>query len=41
MGLKMKSNNIDWYAKGIGIVKTESYDKGGKLQSHMELIELK
>ena len=41
MGLKMKSNNIDWYAKGVGIVKTESYDKSGKLQSHMELIELK
>jgi hypothetical protein len=41
MGIKMKSNNIDWYAKGVGIVKTESYDKNGKLQSHRELIELK
>jgi len=39
MGIKMKSSNIDWYAKGIGIVKTESYDKNGKLQSHTELIE--
>jgi len=41
MGIKMKSNNLDWYAKGVGIVKTESYDKNGKLQSHRELIELK
>jgi hypothetical protein len=41
MGIKTKSNNTDWYAKGVGIVKTESYDKNGKLQSHMELIELK
>lgn len=40
MGIRMKSNNIDWYAKGIGIVKTESYDKNGKLQSYTELIEL-
>lgn len=40
MGIKMKSNNIDWYAKGIGLVKTESYDKNGKLQSYTELIEL-
>jgi len=41
MGIKVKTNNIDWYAKGVGIVKTESYDKNGKLHSHRELIELK
>ncbi|HZK93533.1 MAG TPA: hypothetical protein VFC67_04945 [Prolixibacteraceae bacterium] len=41
MGLKMKSNSKEWYAKGVGVVKTESYDKNGKLQSYMELIELK
>jgi hypothetical protein len=41
MGMKVKSNNLDWYAKGIGIIKTESYDKNGKLQSYTELIELK
>lgn len=40
MGIKVKSNNLDWYAKGVGIVKTENYDKNGKLQSHTELIEL-
>jgi len=41
MGMKMNSKNNDWYAKGVGIVKTESYDKTGKLQSYTELIELK
>lgn len=41
MGMKINSKNTDWYAKGVGIVKTESYDKNGKLQSYMELIELK
>lgn len=41
MGIKVNSKNTDWYAKGVGIVRTESYDKNGKLQSYMELIELK
>ncbi len=41
MGLKVNSKNTDWYAKGVGIVKTESYDKNGKLLSRTELIELK
>lgn len=41
MGFKMKSKNIDWYAKGIGIVRSESFDKNGNLQSHTELIEVK
>ena len=40
MGLKTKSNSIAWYAKGVGMVKTENYDKNGKLQSRMELVEL-
>jgi hypothetical protein len=41
LGIKANSKGIDWYAKGVGIVKTESYDKNGKLQSHTELVELK
>jgi hypothetical protein len=40
MGIKSKSRNIDWYAKGIGTVKTENFDKNGKLQSHTELIQV-
>jgi len=40
MGIKVKAKNIDWYAKGIGTVKTESFDKNGNLQSRTELVEL-
>jgi hypothetical protein len=41
MGIKVKSTVNEWYAKGVGIVKSESYDKTGKLQSHTELVEIK
>jgi hypothetical protein len=41
MGIKVNAKITEWYAKGVGIVKTESYDKNGKFQSRMELIELK
>lgn len=41
MGIKVSSKNADWYAKGVGIVKSENYDKNGKLQSHTELVEIK
>lgn len=41
MGFKMQTKNIEWYAKGIGVVRTESYDKKGNLQSHTDLIEVK
>ena len=40
MGLKMKSKNVEWYAKGIGMVRTESYDKNDNLQSRTELVEV-
>lgn len=41
MGIKVKAKSVEWYAKGVGTVKTESYDKNGGLQSHTELVELK
>ena len=41
MGIKVNAKSTEWYAKGVGIVKSESFDKNGKLQSRMELIELK
>ena len=41
MGIKANGKNISWYAKGIGTVKSESYDKNGSLQSRMELVEVK
>ncbi|MGE5449058.1 MAG: hypothetical protein ACM3PR_11885 [Bacteroidales bacterium] len=40
MGIKSKSRNVDWYAKGIGTVKTENFDKNGKLQSRTELMQV-
>ena len=38
MGMKTESTTLTWYAKGVGSVKTEIYDKNGKLQSTQELI---
>src|ERR1035437_8621846 len=38
MGFKATSSNITWHVKGVGMVKTESHDKKGNLQSHMELV---
>ena len=40
MGIKMTMKNLEWYAKGVGIVRNETYDKNDKLQSHMELVEI-
>ena len=40
MGLKTKTRSLDWYAKGIGVVKTENYDKNNTLQSRTELWEV-
>lgn len=33
----MKSRNISWFAKDIGLVKSESYDKKGELTGKSEL----
>jgi hypothetical protein len=41
MGIKVTGKSVSWYAKGIGTVKSESYDKDGKLLSRMELVEVK
>jgi len=40
LGIKVKASSAEWYAKGIGTIKTESYDKNGKLESHMELVSI-
>ncbi|MDR1201171.1 MAG: hypothetical protein LBL58_06000 [Tannerellaceae bacterium] len=37
----VKTKTINWYAKNIGIVKTEAYDNKGKLQTVQELVSLK
>lgn len=41
MGIKVQAKSVEWYAKGIGTVKTESYDKKGNLSGRMELVEVK
>lgn len=39
LGIKINTKGIDWYAYGVGLVKTESYDKKGDLKSILELVE--
>lgn len=41
MGIKVQAKSVEWYAKGIGTVKTESYDKKGTLAGRTELVEVK
>jgi hypothetical protein len=41
MGIRNEGTTLTWYAKGVGAVKTESYDRNGKLQSSQELISNK
>ncbi len=40
LGIKVNSTGKAWYAYGIGVVKNETYDKKGGLESSMELIEV-
>lgn len=41
MGIKVQAKSVEWFAKGIGTVKTESYDKKGNLAGRTELVEVK
>ena len=41
MGIKVQAKTVEWFAKGIGTVKTESYDKKGNLSGRTELVEVK
>ena len=38
--IKIEGTSTQWYAKGIGHVRTISYDKKGKVSSSMELVKL-
>jgi len=40
LGMTVKSKSIEWYAKGIGVIKTESYDDKGKLLASTQLTEV-
>lgn len=39
MGIKVQAKSIEWYAKNVGMVKSESYDKKGNLNGRTELVE--
>lgn len=41
IGLRIKSTVTEWYAEGVGMVKSETYNKKGKLESYMMLTEFK
>lgn len=41
MGMKTSSKSAEWIAKGVGMVKSETYDKNGDVSSYTELVSLK
>ncbi len=41
MGMNVKSRTVQWYTRGIGMVKTESYDKNDKIMATTELFDFK
>jgi len=41
VGITVKMTGVEWYAKGVGMVKSESYNKDGKLQGSTVLSALK
>jgi len=41
MNRNIQAQVVSWYAPNIGVVKTETYDDKGKLQSLTELVEIK
>ena len=40
MGMKTSSKSSEWIAKGVGMVKSETYDKNGDVSSYTELVSL-
>ena len=41
MGMNKTSTSTEWTAKGIGMVKSESYDKKGNISSYTELVSIR
>ena len=41
MGMKITFRHKEWIAEGIGVVKSESYNKNGKLMGYSELTSFK
>lgn len=40
MGIKQSFEIKEWIAEGVGVVKTETYNKGGKLMGYSELTKI-
>lgn len=40
MGIKIQTKSVEWLAKGVGTVRTESYDKKGNLIGRTELVAI-
>ncbi|MFT4668209.1 MAG: hypothetical protein ACI9VN_003619 [Patescibacteria group bacterium] len=40
MMVKIKSSSKEWYAENVGIVRTETYNKKGKLMGYSELTKM-
>ncbi len=40
LGMKVNSQNAEWFAYDIGVVKSVSYNKKGNIESSMELVEI-
>lgn len=38
--MKIKSKSVTWYAKGVGMVRSETYNRKGKLMGHSELTKI-
>ena len=41
MGMKTSSKSAEWIAKGVGMVKSETYEKNGDISSYTELVSLR
>ncbi|MCF6241046.1 MAG: hypothetical protein L3J74_06845 [Bacteroidales bacterium] len=39
--IKVSASTAQWMAEGVGVVRTENYDKKGKLVSYSEITEIK
>ena len=41
MGIKTNMQTTEWQARGIGMIRSESYDGKGRLESYTELVSIK
>ena len=41
MGIKSRSTSAEWLVEGIGMVRSDTYDKKGELDSYIELVSIK